>query len=255
MSIVLATFVFAAFALLVTGAALLYALRYPARRGETPHCRRCDYNLTGLDLGAGDARCPECGASLRAAHAIVLGERLPTRARRVGGVIVALLACSVLVPVALRVVTELGHPANRPAWLLIRDFRLGSARKANGALHELERRETLGRLTPSQLNQLTEACLAEQAAAAPRAATLSEALQFLGQHYQAGALSAAQRQRFFAEAIANATLEIRSRAPVGGPQHWRRWTSHPSGMARSCSMCRSTRWARRRPALNTLRSR
>src|SRR5262245_1531846 len=48
---------------------------FPRRRGNTPHCRRCRYNLTGLNATDPAARCPECGALLTRAAAVVQGER------------------------------------------------------------------------------------------------------------------------------------------------------------------------------------
>jgi len=42
--------------LAVEGAILLALGLRVRRRGETPHCRRCDYALTGL---ASPERCPE----------------------------------------------------------------------------------------------------------------------------------------------------------------------------------------------------
>jgi hypothetical protein len=43
------------------------------RVGDTPHCRRCRFDLTGLFPS--QARCPECGNELRAGRAVVLGDR------------------------------------------------------------------------------------------------------------------------------------------------------------------------------------
>ncbi|MCO6439178.1 MAG: hypothetical protein J5J06_18970 [Phycisphaerae bacterium] len=44
------------------------------RQGDTPHCRRCDYNLTGNETG----QCPECGRPVE--QGVVFGER---RRRRI----------------------------------------------------------------------------------------------------------------------------------------------------------------------------
>ncbi len=60
--------------LVIVGPALaIAALRRP-RRGSTPYCRRCGYNLTGTALDAPGTRCSECGALLTRG-AVVRGER------------------------------------------------------------------------------------------------------------------------------------------------------------------------------------
>ena len=48
-------------ALILGGIVLLVRGLYPRRQGDTPYCRKCHYNLTGTNLDADDARCPECG--------------------------------------------------------------------------------------------------------------------------------------------------------------------------------------------------
>ncbi len=61
---------------LVLGLTLVWFGVRPRRRGTTPHCRRCNYNLTGLDSD----RCPECGTPLTP-KTVVIGEgrRRPVR--------------------------------------------------------------------------------------------------------------------------------------------------------------------------------
>src|SRR5687768_2249915 len=49
---------------------LLKLAYFPRRRGDTPHCRKCGYTLTGLS----SERCPECGQAL-SEDTIVYGER------------------------------------------------------------------------------------------------------------------------------------------------------------------------------------
>jgi hypothetical protein len=56
----------------VLGAVLIRWVRESARsrrRGHTPHCAKCDYNLTG----SSGTVCPECGTAL-GPDTIVLGE-------------------------------------------------------------------------------------------------------------------------------------------------------------------------------------
>ena len=58
-------------ALVVAVILLIRMLGRPRRRGNTPHCARCEYNLTGLTSD----RCPECGTEMIPAN-IVYGERV-----------------------------------------------------------------------------------------------------------------------------------------------------------------------------------
>lgn len=58
-------------ALVVAVILFIRMLRRPRRRGTTPHCARCEYNLTGLTSD----RCPECGTEMIPAN-IVYGEKI-----------------------------------------------------------------------------------------------------------------------------------------------------------------------------------
>ena len=67
---------------------LLLGLR-PRRRGETPYCRRCSYNLTMLESN----RCPECGTPLTDG-AIVRGRRVTRRGRIAAGIVLLSLGAA-----------------------------------------------------------------------------------------------------------------------------------------------------------------
>src|SRR5687768_17277287 len=56
---------------LLLGLVLVKLAYFPRRRGNTPHCRKCNYTLTGLS----SERCPECGQPLDDNVAVVHGER------------------------------------------------------------------------------------------------------------------------------------------------------------------------------------
>ena len=77
---------------LAASALLLWSGLRGKRKGTTPYCRRCDYNLTALDRPI----CPECGADLRHRRAIVVGER-HRRYGRLAMVPFALFAASYIV--------------------------------------------------------------------------------------------------------------------------------------------------------------
>ncbi|MCK4342815.1 MAG: hypothetical protein KAY37_13945, partial [Phycisphaerae bacterium] len=80
--------------LLALGAWLFITGRFPKRQGDTPFCRKCGYNLTGLATGAINDRCPECGSSL-IPSAIVIGERRIRKRWMIVGVVLGLLGLAV----------------------------------------------------------------------------------------------------------------------------------------------------------------
>ena len=93
--------------LAVGGAWLTLRSLFPKRQGGTPFCRKCRYNLTGIDLQSPEARCPECGAFLSFAKAVTVGER-HVRARRLAmGVIILLFGLAPLVGLAAATLYQL----------------------------------------------------------------------------------------------------------------------------------------------------
>ena len=47
--------------LLIVGSRLLFIALYRVRHGNQPHCRKCDYQLTGMTTE--QTCCPECGGN------------------------------------------------------------------------------------------------------------------------------------------------------------------------------------------------
>jgi hypothetical protein len=170
-------------------------LRYgvwPRRRGETPFCRTCGYNLTGLV----SERCPECGTALGPAT-IILGER-----RRRWVVIGAgSLALTAWLVVGFWAVPRVDWYALCPASLLMLDARSSDVRVADRACRELRWRIRKGTLSARQLSSLIEIGLSAQARAGPRLGirVSSCLLDILGDCYLAGAMSGEQAVRFLGQ--------------------------------------------------------
>ena len=178
----------------------------PRRRGETPHCRKCDYNLTGLT----SERCPECGARL-SPLATEYGERRRSARRIVGG-----LLC--LVPAALALLFVLGTLdwyQFCPTALVISELQSANTIRAQQAWNELDRRYVAGDLSASHNSRLIDYCLQEQAKPANGPLT-SGLVNHLGRLYLAGQMSVAQQDRFIKQALL-LTLRVRPNTVLGQP--------------------------------------
>lgn len=197
------------FLLLPLGTILLRKGFRPRRKGTTPHCARCEYNLTGLT----SEKCPECGATLGIGD-VVYGEPHQKAGRVVGGIVCLLIALGLLLPV----VRTVNWYQFRPTAWLITDLSSTNAADARRAWSELDRRYLAGKLSAGQNSQLIDLGLQEQTKA-----TLgpigSNLIDHLGRACLAGEMSPAQQQKLVAQAL-RVTLEARPttiqgrRAPV-----------------------------------------
>jgi predicted RNA-binding Zn-ribbon protein involved in translation (DUF1610 family) len=179
------------------------------RVGDAPHCRACEYELTGL-AELQDARCPECGAELSPAT-VARGERRRRPGQIFAGVAFVLAMGLLLAVVSSRAARSYDWYRLRPAGWLIDDVERGTS--AARAMAELARREADGgRLAPGQRERLAELALRAQASPAPERVPLGDRLlDFLATAAAAGRLSEAQRERFFEQAM---LLTLHARTPV-----------------------------------------
>lgn len=169
------------------------------RVGNSPHCRRCDYVLTGNQ----SAVCPECGQDLVAGN-IILGDRFRPRSFWVG-VVVALVNLLLM----LAIVSPVAYRYDWYRWRLvswvIEDAKSRNYAQASRAFDELSRRRTVGRLNDADERQLTAYGLSEQALAqTPGKATTSilpRLLDYLGQRALDGKLTEQEKKQFFENAI------------------------------------------------------
>ncbi len=122
-------------ALLLVGTWLFIRGRRPRRVGDTPHCRRCDYNLTGLK----HPTCPECGAWLFP-RTIAIGDRHPRKGRIAGGLMMMAIAGTGLGVLAFGVVKGTNWNPYLPDFVLVR--KLDDSALAPGVWAELARRQT-----------------------------------------------------------------------------------------------------------------
>jgi hypothetical protein len=147
-----AIFVIVPLLLLVVGVVFL-ALGWRGRTIDNhPICRKCGFDLFGLDAAV---RCPECGNEL-SARAIRLGHRAVRRWPLGIGVVFLLPSLLILAAVAVLFIRKTDIETIKPVWWLIRD-------DDAPAVIELNRRRTVGKLTPAETNNIIEAGLRAQA--------------------------------------------------------------------------------------------
>lgn len=80
-------------AFLLVAIAFFWAFKWPKRRGESQHCRKCDYQVVDL-AEMPEPNCPECGSDLSSERAVVRGARTPKQWHFVAGctsIVIALL--------------------------------------------------------------------------------------------------------------------------------------------------------------------
>jgi hypothetical protein len=146
---------------LAAGVWLAIAGRFPRRTGVTPFCRACGYNLTGSELAAAGARCPECGSGLTADR-VVVGERYVRRGYIRAGLmlgVAGLLGLSTAVASRWGLVRWYSYA---PTWWVLKDARSADAGTARRAFDELVVRLNAGNLSAGYYGELIETCLAEQ---------------------------------------------------------------------------------------------
>ena len=190
--------------LLAFGLWLLRIGLWPRRQGDMPHCRTCDYNLTGLTSD----RCPECGTGLDA-QAVVVGLRHRRPGLAVAGVVLCLPALACL---SLLLVRVNWYGLKPTAWV-IGDAQSSGMATARRAWRELDHRDGKGSLKPSHRGRLIEAGLREQGAATP-GPCMAEFVEYLGKCYAAGVLSDTQKTTFFQQGLWH-SLRVRPRVLPG----------------------------------------
>lgn len=209
------------------GTYLLKRGRWPRRIGATPHCRHCDYILSGLEAD----RCPECGALVRPGTPI-FGERHRRPGLAFLGAALMLLGLALLGLMIAGALPNIDWNRYKPLSWLLKDLDSTSSIDATAAWNEVQRRMTAHLLSDSQQNQLVERALKTQLSVISH--NYDQTLfQVLTKGYVDHQLSPAQEERFFAGAL-NDTIEVRpvvgSKDPVSywiwsrgrGPDGW--WT-------------------------------
>ncbi len=131
------------------------------RRGDAPHCRSCNFELTGLVESEPDqaqseparpSRCPECGCDLHRPQAVAKGKHQ----RLVPLILVGGVVCVVALGLAALAVSASNSSYNsmKPTWLLIVEATKFHGKASDAAAAELLKRYSKKRLSPDQLKAI-----------------------------------------------------------------------------------------------------
>ncbi|TVQ33362.1 MAG: hypothetical protein EA376_02375 [Phycisphaeraceae bacterium] len=137
--------------------AVLLALGLRGRRvNDHPHCRRCRFDLSGLDIGAASAKCPECGGELAGRRTIRIGARRRRPRLIVSGAAVLLLLVAAGAGVVWVSKSNINWTPHKPAWLLEHEAFRDDGLDARIAAIELLRRADEDALSESRHRRIAE---------------------------------------------------------------------------------------------------
>ena len=125
------------------------------RAGASPHCRKCGYDLSGIES---PTTCPECGRDISNAKAVRRGglRRKPVLA---GVCLIVLLTGGTLLGYRAVIATGNLPPSARPVWLLKIDAKSEEPARAEAAIDELYKRYIKEELDDETLASLVDIAL------------------------------------------------------------------------------------------------
>lgn len=212
----------------LTGLALLVRGLRPRRTGDTPHCARCNYTLTGNVSG----RCPECGSDLSTSTSIVVGDRHKKPVRAVFGTLLLILALTGAWFVAGR---DFDPYMLKPTGWVLSD--LDDAATSARAWAELQRRMKDGPLAPAHRARLIDTALKEQGNFIAGGPLRQSMIDFLGLAAGNDWLSESQKKTFI-DQLVFVEMKVRPSVTVGNPLPYsvRHRGAAPSGGGWWCNL-------------------
>lgn len=190
---------------------------WPARVGLEPHCRGCNYNLTGLELDGPGIRCPECGRDVSARRAIRLGRRVRRRKARIAGLVLFLIGITPLAGVGIAIWRGFDIYAwLPPSWLLAE---LDSWKRTTvlRAVREIQSRLDVDKWKPADCRRLIDRCMREQDRAELRPKSSVAIIDLLADTSLYPLFTNADMQKIRDAAIAHLSLRVRTRTAVNDP--------------------------------------
>jgi hypothetical protein len=193
----------------------LIAGRRGRRRGLSPHCARCNYNLHGTDRDRPDARCPECGAELRDPRAVRVGRRVARPVALLLGTFVLAIGLLIIAMLTVRAVNRVNWYQFKSTSTLLTDAGSNDEMPALRAIHELNRRFLADGLTADETVQFVDALLAVRDR--PQVGRyLQTTVNLLSAVWKRDAFTQEQRERYIAGAQ-QVELRARPRVPSSHP--------------------------------------
>lgn len=200
--------------LALIGAILLTIALRPRLRGSAPHCRRCQYNLTGLD-DLPNRRCPECGTGLASKRAVQIGAGRRRRWAIVAALAVLLLGATPLV-VGFRQIVKANWYAFAPTLVVLADMESGDTVRIMRALGELPGRGARGRLSDAQLQRVIQYGLRSQDTSKSMSQLLTMTDMCLSSYAYNHLLSKAQSKQFY-DGMVRVSANAPAETPAGQP--------------------------------------
>lgn len=176
----------------------------PRRTGDTPFCKPCGYNLTGLTSD----RCPECGRLITDDN-IVRGTRRRRPVLTASGAVVLGVCAGLMIVHWL----SLDWSRYKPTFWLMSDLQASKRLFAQRAIRELNRRFAGGELSRATQSRLADFCLKQQTLEPP-SPICGDLMSTLGSMYSSGLLSDAQVNLMFSQAL-KCEVQVRPRLVVG----------------------------------------
>jgi hypothetical protein len=193
--------------ILLPGAAIAIHRSLTTRVGPATHCRKCDYQIRGIDRSPGTA-CPECGTKLFATS-VRHGQRVRRPWLLTFGLAQLALVFACLTNGVAPAVRAFKWSEHRPTAWVLRDLK--SPSKSYSAITEVMRRLEAGELAKSDQRRFTAFLLeriAESSSPDPKV------LEALWRQDVRKDLTPTERDRFYSLAL-TPTLEVRTRIARG----------------------------------------
>ena len=201
-----------AFLLVLFISVILFALGLRGRRvDDHPLCGRCRFDLSRQP--ATSDRCPECGADIRLAKAVVIGHRARNRRLLASGAVLLLLIVVPMIVVGIAVLRGASWRAYTPTWFELAEARNAFRGDVGAAIDELIARDTAAKLQADQQRQLADAIVQCQVnVAVPWKSTWSS---WIGSKIVDGSLATGARDRYLTNLVNALQFSVRPRVRQG----------------------------------------
>ncbi len=195
---------------------MLAAIGLRGRRvGADPHCRRCGYNLTGVELESAAARCAECGVAVATPGAVRTGLRVRHYRLATAGAALFVLGAMSLSGTFAAVFYRIDLYRLKPVDMMLGDLEYPTWPAFSRGIREIRDRYLRRELTPQQLRRAAEILLADQARPKEVPGVSRPLASLLGKLFDDGTLTPEQRRRALENAVTCDPLRFRAQVVRG----------------------------------------